>query len=144
MKYYTEIVNMNTEILEYIIHLRKTVVTPYSENNEQSEVEVQESDIEHRVIGEDEVECNILEESKVVVREEMFDYIFEQLNFVKKRFYFFFSKTFIVLAYLIITIETFLRNRSSLTLASFKDVVELLLVLIGPYFFFINICESRR
>lgn len=39
----------------------------------------------------------------------------------------------VVAMYLIITIETFVTNKSSLTGSSFKDILEFLLIIIGPY-----------
>ncbi|XP_062598591.1 uncharacterized protein LOC134260020 [Saccostrea cucullata] len=67
------------------------------------------------------------------IDEDIFDYIFKRLLFVQRRLYFFCMKTIIVFMYLFITIETFLNNKKYLSSASFKDVLEITLVLIGPY-----------
>lgn len=39
----------------------------------------------------------------------------------------------VIFMYLFITIETFITNQSSLTGSGFKDILEFLLIIIGPY-----------
>lgn len=67
------------------------------------------------------------------VEEEMFDFIYENILFVKKKLYFLVLKLLIVFMYLFITIETFIINQPSLTGATFNDMLEFLLIIIGPY-----------
>lgn len=73
------------------------------------------------------------EEKIHVIDEEMFDYVYKRLVFVRKKLYFMFLKMIVVFMYLFITIETFITNKSSLTGSSFKDILEFLLIIIGPY-----------
>lgn len=68
-----------------------------------------------------------------VIDEEMFDFVYKRLMFVRKKLYFMFLKMIVVFMYLFITIETFITNKSSLTGSSFKDMLEFLLIIIGPY-----------
>ena len=67
------------------------------------------------------------------IDEETFDYVYEKLTFVTKRLYLLCLKVLIVFMYLFITIETFIRNRSDLTEASFPHLLEFLILAIGPY-----------
>lgn len=71
--------------------------------------------------------------SSQVIDEELFDYVYKRLMFVRKKLYFMFLKMIVVFMYLFITIETFITNKSSLTGSSFKDMLEFLLIIIGPY-----------
>lgn len=73
------------------------------------------------------------EEKIHVIDEEMFDYVYKRLMFVRKKLYFMFLKMIVLFMYLFITIETFITNKSSLTGSSFKDILEFLLIIIGPY-----------
>lgn len=67
------------------------------------------------------------------IEERMFDYIYGRILFVKKKIYFLFLKMITVFMYLFITIETFITNQPSLTGTTFKDMLEFLLIIIGPY-----------
>lgn len=67
------------------------------------------------------------------VEEGMFDFIYGKILFVKKRLYFLVLKMLIVFMYLFITIETFIINQPSLTGTTFKDMLEYLLIIVGPY-----------
>lgn len=65
--------------------------------------------------------------------------------FVKKSYYFLSLKMIVVIMYLIITMETYLTNTQYLTGTNFKDMMEFMLIIIGPYaisVFFEN--EQRR
>lgn len=79
------------------------------------------------------------------IDEGMFDYIYDKLMFVKKSYYFLTLKMIVVIMYLIITMETYLTNTQYLTGTNFKDMIEFMLIIIGPYaisFFFLN--KQRR
>lgn len=102
-KYFHEIVNMNADILNYLFTCS-------------CEGETQNSNGSNQVID-----------------EELFDYVYKRLMFVRKKLYFMFLKMIVVFMYLFITIETFITNKSSLTGSSFKDILEFLLIIIGPY-----------
>lgn len=67
------------------------------------------------------------------IEERMFDYIYRRILFVKKNLYILVLKMMIVFMYLFITIETFITNQTSLTGTTFKDMLEFLLIIIGPY-----------
>lgn len=131
IKYFTEIVNMNSEILGFIFEIkcRNKTLKCSTTATTQTKYDICTIEGNEDIVANDDTIGN-----EDTVSEDMFNYIFEQLRFVKKRFYFFIFKTLIVFMYLFITIETFLQSENSLSSASFKDVVELLLVLIGPYF----------
>lgn len=105
VKYVHEIVNMNTDILKYVFICEEE----NCKGDTREHIEVKNID------------------------EEMFDYIFRRLMFVRKRLYLMFLKIIVVFMYLFITIETFITNKSSLTGSSFKEILEFLLIIIGPY-----------
>lgn len=63
----------------------------------------------------------------------MFDFIYNRLYFVKKRIYFAFFKMLIVLMLFGIVLETFIDNKTSITGTNFKDIMELIIIFIGPY-----------
>ena len=105
-KYFSEIVNMNGDILKYTITLQKNREQNNKQNNEQPD--------EH-------------------IGEEKFTYIYEKLAFVRKKIYILCLKTLVIFMYLFITIETFIRNKNSLNTTSVKSIVEFLLLLISPY-----------
>lgn len=67
------------------------------------------------------------------VNEEMFDAIYDELTFVRKRFYFLYLKVVIVFMYLFITIETFITNTKALTGPNFQQILQFFLIIIGPY-----------
>lgn len=113
--YIHEIINMNTEILNYLFKL---------EEEKQSEILNNEQiNIEHKQ------ENNVKR-----ISEEEFDVVYEKLMFVKKGLYILYLKVIIVIMYLFITFTTFIMNTKSLTGSSdFKDILQFLLILIGPY-----------
>lgn len=113
VKYMYEIINMNADILEYIFKIKE-------EKEKEQRTESNGTEIES--------------ESKTdEIDEAMFDFIYKRLFFVKKKLYYFIFKLLIVFMYLFITIETLIDNQSSLTGSDFKDILELVLVVIGPY-----------
>lgn len=67
------------------------------------------------------------------IDEGMFDYIYDKLMFVKKSYYFLSLKMIVVIMYLIITMETYLTNTQYLIGTNFKDMMEFMLIIIGPY-----------
>lgn len=67
------------------------------------------------------------------IEERMVDYIYGRILFVKKKLYFFILKMMIVFMYLFIPIEAFITNQKSLTGTTFKDIMEFLLIIIGPF-----------
>lgn len=101
IKYFHEIVNMNSVILKHIFTCEK------------------KSQKAKSPIG--------------AIEEEMFDYIYERLLFVRSSMHFLYMKMIVIFMYLFITIETFITNQSSLTGSGFKDILEFLLIIIGPY-----------
>lgn len=102
-KYIHEIVNMNADILNHLFTCGCEGETQNSNGSTQ------------------------------FIDEELFDYVYKRLMFVRKKLYFMFLKMIVVFMYLFITIETFITNKSSLTGSSFKDILEFLLIIIGPY-----------
>lgn len=102
-KYFHEIVNMNADILNHLFTCGCEGETQNSNGSTQ------------------------------FIDEELFDYVYKRLMFVRKKLYFMFLKMIVVFMYLFITIETFITNKSSLTGSSFKDILEFLLIIIGPY-----------
>lgn len=116
LKYITEIINMNAEILDYIFEIEER------ERAERTEILT-----ENKSIG---------PTSKLTVNyisEEMFNCIYKRLYFVKKRLYFAFFKMFVVFMFVLIVLGTFKANKNSITATDFKDVMELIIVFIGPY-----------
>lgn len=107
-KYLQEVINMNQEILNYIFDQQ---ITPIARNSQNEE--------------------NHISANEQKVTEIMFNYIYANLKFVKKRFYFLFLKTLIIFIYLFITIETFITNKKSGS--NLQSMVEVLLLIIGPY-----------
>lgn len=103
VKYIHEIVNMNADILNHLFTCGCEGETQNSNGSTQ------------------------------FIDEELFDYVYKRLMFVRKKLYFMFLKMIVVFMYLFITIETFITNKSSLTGSSFKDILEFLLIIIGPY-----------
>lgn len=99
VKYFHEIVNMNSEVLRYVFFCE--------ENKMQQDVKY--------------------------VEERMFDFIYGKILFVRKKLYFWVLKMIVVFMYLFIIIETFITNRTSLTGTTFKDLLEFLLIIVGPY-----------
>ena len=67
------------------------------------------------------------------IREEIFDYVYKELSFVKRRIHFLCLKILIVALYLIITLIMFTKNREALIGTNFKDNLEVLFFIIGPY-----------
>lgn len=67
------------------------------------------------------------------VQEEMFDFVYGNILFVKKKLYFLILKMMVVFMYLFITIETFITNQPSLTGETFNNMLEFLFIIIGPY-----------
>lgn len=114
VKYMYEIINMNADILEYMF----TIKEKKKEKDQRTKSNETEIDSEPET---DEI------------NEAMFDFIYKRLFFVKKKLYYFIFKFLIVFMYLFITIETLIDNQSSLTGSDFKDILELVLVVIGPY-----------
>lgn len=111
VKYFHEFINMNSDILKYLFTCEENPLLDGSKNK-----------------------SNTNKSTKVnIIREEMFDYVYEQLLFVKKNLYFLYLKMIVIFMYLFITIETFIINRNSLTGSGFKDILEFLLIIIGPY-----------
>lgn len=104
IKYFHEIVNMNSDILKHIFTCEEK---PKTKNSLPIVVEA--------------------------IEEEMFDYIYERLLFVRSSMHFLYMKMIVIFMYLFITIETFITNQSSLTGSGFKDILEFLLIIIGPY-----------
>lgn len=113
VKYMYEIINMNADILEYIFTIK-----------EKKEKDQRKESNESKIDSESETD---------ELNEAMFDFIYKRLFFVKKKLYYFIFKFLIVFMYLFITIETLIDNQSSLTGSDFKDILELVLVIIGPY-----------
>lgn len=113
LRYFHEIINMNAEILNYIFKLEE----------EQTNLLVEDTSYTHK-------KDNLNVKS---IDEEMFDYIYNKLMFVKKSYYFLSLKMIVVIMYLIITMETYLTNTQSLTGTNFKDMMEFMLIIIGPY-----------
>lgn len=149
-KYFHEIVNMNTEILKYLIKCqeKKTkliqVSTPKKAKVSTAKKAKLSTTKKVNVSTAKKVKVSIARKAKVSTTkkakqtadkldEEIFDYVYQRLMFVRKNVYFMFLKMIVVAMYLIITIETFVTNKSSLTGSSFKDILEFLLIIIGPY-----------
>lgn len=106
IKYIHEIINMNAEILEYIFQVKEsTEFTRDSENESESEY----------------------------VEEKMFSAIYGQLLFMRKKLYFVFFKMGTIFAYLYFTIEILRGAQLSINGYNVKDIVELVLVAVGPY-----------
>lgn len=124
-KYIHEIVNMNTEILNYIFKLEEE-----REHSNLNTEQINKKDIQ-RSNGE-------------TISEKVFDGVYEKLMFVKKAFYILYLKVVVVIMYLIITFTTFIMNTKSLTGSDFKDIIQFLLIIIGPYaiIFFIKANNS--
>ena len=101
----TEFVSMNVDILNHIIDIetKPSKTTPTASGDDSS------------------------------VNEKIFDNVYKELSFVKRRLYFLCLKILIVVMYLIITIMIFTQNRDSLIGTNFKDNLEVLLFIIGPY-----------
>lgn len=76
---------------------------------------------------------NINEKKVNKIEEEMFDYVYCKMMFVKKKFYFLFLKMVIVFMYLFITIETFITYKKSLNTSNLQAILEFLLIVFGPY-----------
>lgn len=116
LKYVSEIINMNAEILSYIFEIEE------SERAEQTKLLSENTQKEPN------------NKFKVdYIKEEMFDFIYKRLFFVKKRLYFAFFKMLIVFMFFLIVLETFIDNKSSITGTNVKDIMELIIIFIGPY-----------
>lgn len=76
---------------------------------------------------------NINEKKVNKIEEELFDYIYCKMMFVKKKFYFLFLKMVVVFMYLFITIETFITYKKSLNTSNLQTILEFLLIVFGPY-----------
>lgn len=111
VKYFHEFINMNSDILKYLFTCEEESLLVGYKNNSNTNKNTEVNSI----------------------REEMFDYVYEQLLFVKRNLYFLYLKMIVIFMYLFITIETFIINRNSLTGSGFKDILEFLLIIIGPY-----------
>lgn len=111
VKYFHEIVNMNSDILKHIFTCEEKPLLDNTQNNNEAS----------KPIG------------VKAIEEEMFDYIYERLLFVRSSMHFLYMKMIVIFMYLFITIETFITNQSSLTGSGFKDILEFLLIIIGPY-----------
>lgn len=107
IKYFHEIVNMNSDILQHIFTCEEKPLIDNTQNSLPIGVET--------------------------IEEEMFDYIYERLLFVRSSMHILYMKMIVIFMYLFITIETFITNQSSLTGSGFKDILEFLLIIIGPY-----------
>lgn len=116
LKYISEIINMNAEILNYIFEIEE------SERAEQTEVLTENTQKEPK------------HKFKVhYIKEEMFDFIYKRLFFVNKRLYFALFKILVVFMFFLIVLETFIDNKSSITGTNFSYIMELIIILIGPY-----------
>lgn len=126
LKYLSEIINMNVDILKYIITLQKNQIlsTDSNQNEEQNKQQTIQQTDPHK---------EPVEKQNDKVNEKKFTYIYEHLDFVRKKIYFLCLKTLVIFMYLFITIETFIRNKNSLNGSSVKSVVEFLLLIISPY-----------
>ena len=80
-----------------------------------------------------ETKPNDNDDSVEKIDKEIFDKVYQELSFVKTRLYFLCFKVLIVAMYLVITIILFTKNRESLIGENFKDNLEVLLFIIGPY-----------
>ena len=96
VKYLLEIINMNVDILNYILEIH---------NNHKK------------------------------IEEKTFNNIYIELTFVRKRLYLMCLQFLIVFMYLIITVETFIREPTSLTGSDseFEKILHFLFFTIGPY-----------
>lgn len=112
VKYIHQLINMNAEILNYIFKLKEEEISSELNNTENA----------------DSLAYNVEN-----VNEEMFDAIYDELTFVRKRFYFLYLKVVIVFMYLFITIETFITNTKALTGPNFQQILQFFLIIIGPY-----------
>lgn len=117
---------VRVHILRYTI-LVVTTVTYFSKYFH--EIINMNTEILKYIFNREEKFCGMIEK----IDQKMFDYVYERLVFVKKTLYFMFLKMIVVFMYLFITIETFLSNKDSLTGSDFKDILEFLLIIIGPY-----------
>lgn len=108
LKYMTEIINMNVDILNHIICLE----TNLSKST--------------KTISDDGA-------SNEKISEETFDDVYKELSFVKRRLYFVSLKILIVGMYLNITISLFAKHKEYLIGVNFKESLEILLFIIGPY-----------
>nr|XP_022345154.1 uncharacterized protein LOC111137795 [Crassostrea virginica] len=127
LKYMTEFVSMNVDILNHIIDIEtklskttqtKATKTNFDDDNSDDETTQTTSDDDN---------------SDEKINEKLFDNVYKELSFVKRRLYFLCLKILIVVMYLIITIMIFTQNRDSLIGANFKDNLEVLFFIIGPY-----------
>lgn len=116
LKYISEIINMNAEILNYIFEIEE------SERAEQTKVLTENTQKEPK------------HKFKVhYIKEEMFDFIYKRLFFVNKRLFFALFKILVVFMFFLIVLETFIDNKSSITGTNFSYIMELIIILIGPY-----------
>lgn len=113
LRYFHEIINMNAEILNYIFKLEEEQ-TNLLDNDASNKYRKENSNFKS-------------------IDEGMFDYIYDKLMFVKKSYYFLSLKMIVVIMYLIITMETYLTNTQYLIGTNFKDMMEFMLIIIGPY-----------
>ena len=67
------------------------------------------------------------------ISEESFDDVYKELSFVKRRLYFVSLKILIVSMYLFITISFLAKNKKYLNGVNFKDSLEVLFFIVGPY-----------
>ena len=134
---------MNVDILKYIITLQKSPKQNNKHNEEQTDKQTNEQNDRQkdnqndnqneRQSDKESAEENDKQTDKPKIDESLFTYIYENLDFVRKKIYFLCLKTLVIFMYLFITVETFIRNKNSLDGSSVKSIIEFLLLIIGPY-----------
>lgn len=67
------------------------------------------------------------------INEEEFDAVYEQLLFVNKWLYFLCVKSIVVIVYFVIIVNSFLLDRKSMNAPHCRDILSIMLVIIGPY-----------
>lgn len=67
------------------------------------------------------------------INEEEFDAVYEQLLFVNKWLYFLCVKSIVVIVYFVIIVNSFLLDRKSMNAPHCRDILSIILVIIGPY-----------
>ena len=142
-KYLSEIINMNVEILKYMIDLQKSPEQSNKHNEEQTNKKTNEQNDRQkdnrngnqsdRQSDKENAEANDKQTDKPKIFENIFTHIFKNLDFVRQKLYFLCLKTLVIFMYLFITIETFIRNKNSLNGDSVKSIIEFLLLIISPY-----------
>lgn len=129
--YIHELINMNAAILSFIFELEEEKQLSLSEET----ILGDNRDIKENAYYDnrkDKIEAE--EKCKVEnIDEEKFESIYQNLSFTRRKFYTLYLKILVVIIYLFITFETFITNTKSLTGSNFKDILQFLLILIGPY-----------